>query len=112
MQQSNVIVGGLFIAFIVFVTAKGELPTYISLLRGDKSAAASFDPATMQHTSIGDLPKMIDGAQLIVTDPTASTNSSIKNLNANTQSIEQQAQDLLANSGGIYINASDLGSYK
>lgn len=34
MQQSNVIFGALLAAFIVYITTKGELPTYISLLRG------------------------------------------------------------------------------
>lgn len=34
MQQSNVIFGALFLAFIVFITVRGELPTYLSLLRG------------------------------------------------------------------------------
>ena len=34
MQQSNVIFANLFIAYFLFVTAKGELPSYIDLLRG------------------------------------------------------------------------------
>lgn len=34
MQQSNFIFGMLLIAYIVYITAKGELPTYIQLLRG------------------------------------------------------------------------------
>ncbi len=34
MQQSNVIFGAIFLAFIVFITVRGELSTYLSLLRG------------------------------------------------------------------------------
>jgi hypothetical protein len=31
-MQSNYIFGALFVAFLVFVTSRGELPTYIGLL--------------------------------------------------------------------------------
>lgn len=34
MQQSNVIFAALVIGFILFITNKGELGTYIQLLRG------------------------------------------------------------------------------
>lgn len=34
MQQSNFIFGMILIAYIVFITVRGELPIYISLLRG------------------------------------------------------------------------------
>lgn len=34
MQQSNFIFGMILLAFIVFITTRGELPAYISLLRG------------------------------------------------------------------------------
>lgn len=34
MQQSNVIFGFIAVAFVVFITMRGELPTYIQLLRG------------------------------------------------------------------------------
>lgn len=39
MQQSNVIFGALLIAFIMFITLRGELQTYISLLRGSGTPA-------------------------------------------------------------------------
>lgn len=32
MAQSNFIVAALLVMFLVFVTVKGQLPTYISLL--------------------------------------------------------------------------------
>jgi hypothetical protein len=31
MSQSTVIVGALFIAFVVFITLRGELPSYIAV---------------------------------------------------------------------------------
>lgn len=34
MQQSSVIFANLLIAYLLFITMKGELPTYIDLLRG------------------------------------------------------------------------------
>jgi hypothetical protein len=36
MSQSSFIFGMLFLAFLVYITAKGELPTYIALLTGRK----------------------------------------------------------------------------
>ena len=38
MQQSNVIFAAIFIAFIVFITLKGELATYIGLLKGNNAS--------------------------------------------------------------------------
>ena len=32
MNQSNVIFGAILFAYIVFITIKGELPTYMGLL--------------------------------------------------------------------------------
>lgn len=32
MNQSAIIMGAILIAFFVFITMRGELPTYISLL--------------------------------------------------------------------------------
>lgn len=37
MQQSNIIFGFLLVAFVVFITVRGELPTYLSLLRGSSA---------------------------------------------------------------------------
>jgi hypothetical protein len=31
MQQSTIVVGALFLAFLIFVTARGELPTYLQI---------------------------------------------------------------------------------
>ncbi len=71
MQQSNVIAGALAIAFIVFITLRGELPAYLDILRGGGATAAGT-----QNTSIGVLPTMIDGAQVIVTQPSTTTTHS------------------------------------
>lgn len=46
MQQSNVIFASLFVAFIVYVTVKGELPTYIDLLKGNKTATSGAQAAS------------------------------------------------------------------
>ncbi len=40
MQQSNVIFANLFIAYFLFITLRGELPTYITLLRGGGAQGA------------------------------------------------------------------------
>lgn len=41
MQQSNVIFGSLLLAYIVFITLRGELPAYITILRGGGAVAGS-----------------------------------------------------------------------
>lgn len=41
MQQSNVIFANLFIAYFLFITLKGELPTYLNLLRGGDTTNGS-----------------------------------------------------------------------
>lgn len=44
MQQSNVIFANLLIAYVIFITMKGELPQYIDLLRGGGQVAAGATP--------------------------------------------------------------------
>lgn len=46
MQQSNAIFGALFIAYVVYITIKGELPTYITLLKGGDTTAAAGGSST------------------------------------------------------------------
>ena len=49
MSQSNVIAGSIFAAFVLFVTAKGELPTYLGFFGVGKNkgaSATSSDPIT------------------------------------------------------------------
>jgi len=41
MQQSNVIFGALFIAYLVFITVRGELGTYLDILRGNTTSQSS-----------------------------------------------------------------------
>lgn len=41
MQQSNFIFGALAVAFVVFITTRGSLPTYMSVLFGTASASSS-----------------------------------------------------------------------
>lgn len=40
-SQSNVIVAYLLIAFIVFITVRGELPTYLGFLLGGSASTSS-----------------------------------------------------------------------
>lgn len=51
MQQSNVIFGALLIAFIVYITARGELATYIQLLRGGGAQAGAAGGGTQSASS-------------------------------------------------------------
>ncbi len=81
MQQSNVIFGALLIAFIVFITLRGELPTYITILRG-----GNVSPSQATSTA---------------------ANSS--GLSGTISTVESQAANLLAQDPGILINASSLG---
>jgi hypothetical protein len=41
VSQSNVIFGMILIAFVVFITTRGELPSYLSLLRGGTATGSS-----------------------------------------------------------------------
>lgn len=43
MSQSNFIFGALFVAFVVFITAKGELPIYLGFLTS-KAQSGSGPP--------------------------------------------------------------------
>lgn len=40
MRQSSVIFGALFVAFIVFITVRGELPAYLGALFPKKSGSS------------------------------------------------------------------------
>jgi len=47
VQQSNVIFGILLIAYVIFITMKGRLPVYLTLLRGggqQPAATSSSSP--------------------------------------------------------------------
>lgn len=41
MQQSNAIFGAVFIAYIVFITIRGELASYVTLLKGGGTPATA-----------------------------------------------------------------------
>lgn len=60
-MQSNWIFGALLLAYIVFITIRGELETYITILRGGGKI-----PAGQQSTSVGMLPTSIQGIPLEV----------------------------------------------
>lgn len=41
MKQSNVIFGTLLLAFVIYITLRGQLPAYLSLFSGEGSSSAS-----------------------------------------------------------------------
>ena len=41
MQQSNVIFAAIFLAFLIFITIKGELPAYLAIFFGSSGASGS-----------------------------------------------------------------------
>lgn len=51
MQQSNFIFGILLVAFIVFITIRGELQTYLNLLRGSGNASGSLTASSNSVTA-------------------------------------------------------------
>lgn len=50
MSQSNFVFGALFVAFLVYITAKGELPTYLQLMTGTGSTDTSAASAKQSPT--------------------------------------------------------------
>lgn len=68
MGQSNAIFAAIVIAYVVFITAKGELPAYIQILRGGDAATpgASGSFSGIQNTLIGALPSSVNGIPIIV----------------------------------------------
>lgn len=79
MQQSNVIFGALLIAYIVFITARGELGTYIQLLRGGgmqpASASGSGTTASSGLSGLANLTGLFSGDQTSQTS--VSSNNSV-----------------------------------
>lgn len=43
MQQSNFIFGALAVAFLVFITVRGSLPVYLSVIFGTAEAPSAGD---------------------------------------------------------------------
>jgi hypothetical protein len=81
MQQSNVIFAALFVAFIVYVTLRGELPTYVGLLKG---TSGNMTVASSQNQNL------------------TATNNPVA---ANAASLETQAEGFVAGVPGIAIPA-------
>lgn len=61
MQQSNFIFGMLLIAFLVFITARGELATYLQLLKGEGSQAGSAGTSGNAVSAAGNTLNQIAG---------------------------------------------------
>lgn len=68
MQQSNVIFAALFVAFVVYITSKGELPNYINILKGAKTAPDTSPlPSTMPSISTSSIEQQ--AAHLLAQSP-------------------------------------------
>ena len=64
MSQSTLIVGALFVLFVIYITAKGELPAYLKVFGlGGNSSAAGGTPVTIPGVIGG----VTTGANLIHT---------------------------------------------
>lgn len=63
MSQSNVIAGSFFLAFIVYITVKGELPTYINLLKGNTTTTNSTGSTATVQNNLSTANNVIQGAQ-------------------------------------------------
>lgn len=64
MNQSNAIFGALLIAYIVFITVRGELPSYIELLKGNGAVGQNGGVvASVTGGIFGSLLGSVSGAQ-------------------------------------------------
>lgn len=64
MQQSNVIFGNLLGAYLIFITLRGELPNYITLLRGGGPQAGGTSNASASATANA----VVSGANQLLND--------------------------------------------
>lgn len=55
MQQSNFIFGALAIAFLVFITVRGSLPVYLSVIFGTAEAPSDDGGKSDDGVSLSDL---------------------------------------------------------
>lgn len=53
MRQSNFIFGALAVAFVVFITTRGSLPTYLSVLFGTAAAPAAPEKSASENAATG-----------------------------------------------------------
>lgn len=52
MQQSSVIFANLLVAYLLFITARGELSSYINLLRGGGNSSATSTNGTANNAVV------------------------------------------------------------
>lgn len=83
MQQSNVIFAAILIGFVLFITNKGELPIYLTLLRGggqqtalaSGGAGGSGSSGNSGGLNLGTLGNAITGQTNSTGDPLSIFNS-------------------------------------
>ena len=63
MQQGNVIFGVILLAYIVFITQRGELSTYLTLLRGGGQQPASGTSGTSSNPVTAGADTLLSQAQ-------------------------------------------------
>lgn len=78
MDQSNKIFAAVSIAFIVYITMKGELPTYLTFLRGG-GAQANGGSGGSGGSSSGGLGGLISGALSLAPSFSQGLNTGISN---------------------------------
>lgn len=61
MQQSNAIFAAVFIAYVIFITMRGELPAYIDLLRGGGAAPSGKGIAPVTDSAASAPPVATNG---------------------------------------------------
>lgn len=86
-MQSNVIFGFIFAAYLFYITARGELSTYLTILRGggaeqnNSAASGSQNSSLAQQTTNAQNAGLIDPGQQINSDGTVSnTGNNIEEL--------------------------------
>jgi len=82
-SQSNVIFAYLLIAFIVFITVKGELPTYLGFLLGGSSVSPTGQNDAGGVASAASIAGSVGNStptQLNLTQPTNDANKNLSSL--------------------------------
>lgn len=61
MNQTSIIAGALIVAFIVFITVRGELPCYLKVLGISTGAACQVGGQTAAGAAIGQIAGAVSG---------------------------------------------------
>lgn len=92
MQQSNVIFANLVIAYLLFITLRGELPSYITLLRGGGTKSQGGNPISGSNP-------ITEGAAALLDNSSSDINTLLDQYTKNTQSINNIQSEITGLSG-------------